>query len=114
MEYIGQYNAILHLQWLSTFLAETQLYQSTVTNIMADNQSAIALSRNPEFHKWTKHFNVKFHYQRAVLDTGEIGLQYIPTEEQAADGLTKPLGPTSFAKHFSLLGIDAETPMQHI
>jgi transposase InsO family protein len=73
-EYIGQYDAILHLQWLRTFLAETQLYRSPVTNIMADNQSAIALSRNPEFHKRTKHFNVKFHYQRAVLSTGEIGL----------------------------------------
>jgi hypothetical protein len=90
-EYIGQYNALLHLQWLRTFLAETQMYRSPVTNIMADNQSAIALSRNPEFHKRTKHFNVKFHYQRAVLNAGEIGLQYVPTEEQAADGLTKPL-----------------------
>ncbi|OQD78121.1 hypothetical protein PENANT_c086G01457 [Penicillium antarcticum] len=107
VEYIGQYNAILHLQWLRTFLAETQLYQSPVTNIMADNQSAIALSRNPEFHKRTKHFNVKFHYQRAVLNTGEISLQYVPTEEQAADGLTKPLGPTAFATFCSLLGIEA-------
>lgn len=53
-------NAILHLQWLRTFLAETDLFRSPVTNIMADNQSAIALSRNPEFHKRTKHFNVKF------------------------------------------------------
>ncbi|OQD70189.1 hypothetical protein PENANT_c268G05202, partial [Penicillium antarcticum] len=106
-EYIGQYNALLHLQWLRTFLAETQMYRSPVTNIMADNQSAIALSRNPEFHKRTKHFNVKFHYQRAVLNAGEIGLQYVPTQEQAADGLTKPLGPTAFAKFCSLLGIEA-------
>jgi hypothetical protein len=74
---------------------------------MADNQSAIALSRNPEFHKRTKRFNVKFHYQRAVLNVGEIGFQYIPTEKQAVDGLTKPLGPTAFAKFCSLLGVDA-------
>ena len=112
-EYIGQYNAILHLQWLRTFLAETQLYRSPVTNIMADNQSAIALSRNPEFHKRTKHFNVKFHYQRAVLNAGEIELQYVPTEEQAADGLTKPLGPTAFAKFCSLLGIEASETRRH-
>jgi hypothetical protein len=38
-----RYNAILHLQWLRTFLAETQLYQSPVTNIMADNQSVCGL-----------------------------------------------------------------------
>ena len=80
-EYIGQYNAIIDLQWLRTFLDGTQLYRSQVTNIMADNQSAIALSRNAEFHKLTKHFDVKFHYQRAVLNAGEIGLQYVSTEE---------------------------------
>jgi hypothetical protein len=73
---------------------------------MAYNQSAIALSRNPEFHKRTKHFNVKFHYQRAVLNTDENRLQYVPTEEQAADGVTKPLGPTAFATFCSLLGIE--------
>jgi hypothetical protein len=111
-EYIGQYNAILHLQWLRTFLAETQLFRSPVTNIMADNQSAIALSRNPEFHKRTKHFNVKFHYQRAVLNSGEINLEYIPSEEQAADGLTKPLGPSPFIKFCKLLGIGTEEHMK--
>jgi hypothetical protein len=105
-EYIGQYNAILHLQWLRTFLQETNLYQSPVTHVMADNQSAIALSRNPEFHKRTKHFNVKFHYQRAVLDEGSIGIQYIPTKLEAADGLTKPLGPTEFLNFVRLIGMD--------
>ncbi|KAJ9483905.1 hypothetical protein VN97_g9486 [Penicillium thymicola] len=35
---------------------------------MADNQSAIALSRNAEFHKQTKYFNVTFHYQQSVLN----------------------------------------------
>ncbi|CEJ62231.1 hypothetical protein PMG11_10737 [Penicillium brasilianum] len=79
---------------------------------MADNQSAIALSRNPKFHKRTKHFNVKFHYQRAVLNSGEISLEYIPTEEQAADGLTKPLGPSPFIKFCKLLGICTEEHMK--
>jgi hypothetical protein len=105
-EYIGQYNAILHLQWLRTFLHETNLYRSPVTNIMADNQSAIALSRNPEFHKRTKHFNVKLHYQRTVLEEGSIDIQYIPTKQQAADGLTKPLGPTEFVNFTRLIGMD--------
>lgn len=109
-EYIGQYNAILHLQWLRTFLEETNLYRSPITSIMADNQSAIALSRNPEFHKRTKHFNVKFHYQRSVLDTGGIGIQYAPTKQQAADGLTKPLGPAEFASFCQLIGLTNTTP----
>jgi hypothetical protein len=106
-EYIGQYNAILHLQWLRTFLHETNLFTSPVTNIMADNQSAIALSRNPEFHKRTKHFNVKLHYQRNVLEEGAISFQYVPTKQQAADGLTKPLGPTEFGNFVKLIGMES-------
>jgi hypothetical protein len=101
-EYIGQYNATLHLQWLRTFLGESNLYQSPATHIMADNQSAIALSRNPEFHKRTKHFNVKVS---PVLDAGEINIQYVPTKQQAADGLTKPLGPKEFASFRQLIGL---------
>ena len=31
-EYIGQYNAILHLQWLRTFLRETHLYHLPVSH----------------------------------------------------------------------------------
>jgi hypothetical protein len=106
-EYLGQYHAILHLQWLRTFLDETNLFRSPVTNIMADNQSAIALSRNPEFHKRTKHFNIKLHYQRAVLEDGLIDIQYIPTKQQAADGLTKPLGPSEFLNFLKLIGMDS-------
>jgi hypothetical protein len=107
-EYIGQYNAILHLQWLRTFLEETNLFRSPITHIMADNQSAIALSHNPEFHKRTKHFNVKFHYQRAVLNEGSIDICYIPTKLEAADGLTKPLGPVEFFSFTQLIGMDGD------
>jgi hypothetical protein len=107
-EYIGQYHAILHLQWLRTFLDETCLYRSPVTHIMADNQSAIALSHNPEFHKRTKHFNVKLHYQRQVLEQGSIDIQYISTKFEAADGLTKPLGPSNHANFVRLIGMQSQ------
>ncbi|KAL1973208.1 hypothetical protein VTN31DRAFT_6750 [Thermomyces dupontii] len=103
-EYIGQYNAILHLQWLRSFLNETGLYRSPVAHILADNQSAIALLQNPEFHKRTKHSNVKLHYQRAVLS--EIGIRYVPSALQAADGLTKPLGLSPFSRFCNLIGMD--------
>jgi hypothetical protein len=47
---------------MAIHVAETHLFQSPMANIMTDNQSAIALSRNPAFHKRTKHPNVKFDY----------------------------------------------------
>ena len=104
-EYIGQYNAILQLQWLRSILEETNLYTTPTTHIYADNQSAIALSQNPEFHKRTKHFNVKLHYQRAVLEAGDIKIGYVPTQEEAADGLTKPLTLSLFKRFLEQLGM---------
>ena len=104
-EYIGQYNAILQLQWLQSILQETNLHNTPTTHIYADNQSAIALSQNPEFHKRTKHFNVKLHYQRAVLETGNIQIGYIPTQDEAADGLTKPLALFQFKTFLEQLGM---------
>jgi hypothetical protein len=51
---------------------------------------------------------VKFHYQRAALDEGSIDIQYIPTKLEAADGLTKPLGPTDFHNFVRLIGMDED------
>jgi hypothetical protein len=95
----------LQLQWLQSILQETNLHTTPTTHIYADNQSAIALSQNPEFHKRTKHFNVKLHYQRAVLETGNIQIGYIPTQEEAADGFTKPLTSSQFKAFLEQLGM---------
>lgn len=86
-------------------LKETNLHTTPTTHIHVYNQSATALSQNSEFHKRTKHFNVKLHYQRAVLETGNIQIGYIPTQEETADGLTKPLTLSQFKVFLEQLGM---------
>ena len=51
---------------------------------------------------------MKFDCQRAVLDKGYVSLEYIPTEEQATEGLTKLLRPSLFIKFCNLIGIGAD------
>jgi len=48
---------------------------------------------------------VKLHYQRAVLETGNIQIGYIPTQDEAADGLTKPLALFQFKTFLEQLGM---------
>lgn len=45
-----------------------------------DNQSAIKLARNPEFHKRTKHIDSKFYYVRETVASPDIEVKYVPTE----------------------------------
>ena len=59
--------------------------------IKEDNQGTIAVARNPISHNRTKHIDIKFRYVREALEDGIIDLIYCPTEQMAADILTKPL-----------------------
>jgi len=75
------------------------------TVINADNQGAIALSKNPEYHARTKHIAIRYHYLRQEVEAGNVIFRYIPTIEQAADGLTKPLGKIAFRRFIEQLGM---------
>jgi hypothetical protein len=64
--------------------------------IYCDNQSCMKLSENPVFHDRSKHIEIYYHFIRDYVQRGAVELQYISTEEQVADILTKALGRGKF------------------
>ena len=87
--------------WLRTFLKE--LFGATMepTTLYCDNQSAIALAKDHQYHARTKHIDIRFHFIRWIVENGSLALVYCPTEDMIADTLTKPL-PSAKAKHFTV------------
>ena len=77
--------------WLRNILKELSIKQLQPTVINCDNQAAIALSRNPEFHSRSKHVDIQYHFLRQHVDMKTVDLEYIGSEDMAADGLTKAL-----------------------
>jgi hypothetical protein len=67
-----------------------------VPQIMMDNRLAIALSRNPVLHGRSKHIKTKYHFIRECVEQGEICLEYVSTNDQYVDILTKPLAKMWF------------------
>lgn len=96
--YTGQTQAAKEAVWLKSLLSQLtgddQYLKSVV--IYGDNQGAIALAQNPCFHAQTKHIDIQNHYVRESIASKQVALEYIPTENQVADGLTKPLPRNSF------------------
>eukprot|EP00253_Pinus_taeda_P012929 PITA_12929 len=64
--------------------------------IYCDNQSCIKLMENPVFHDRSKHIGIRYHFIRDYVQKGAVKLEYISTDEQVADILTKAL---SWGKH---------------
>jgi hypothetical protein len=64
--------------------------------IRLDNQSAIALSKNPMLLDRSKHIKTKYHFIRECVVLGEISLEFVGTQDQLADLLMKPLARVKF------------------
>lgn len=103
-EYIAASSGVKELVWLQRLLKEVT-GQEAETNFYMDNQSAIRLIKNPEFHKRTKHIDVRYHFIREKFEEGFFNLHYVPSDEQLADIFTKALPKDRFQNLRNLLSI---------
>ena len=69
--------------------------------LFSDNQSAIALAKEHQYHARTKHIDIRFHFIRWIIEEGRLRLIYCPTEDMVANALTKAL-PSAKVKHFAM------------
>ena len=99
-EYISLSASVSESRWLLKLLKDLNLEEinKDTVNILVDNQSAIALGKNPVHHKHTKHIDIKYHSIREFIDKGIVNVQYVPSSSNLADPFTKPL-PASKLKN---------------
>jgi hypothetical protein len=71
--------------------------------MMCDNQSAIKLALNEGSVQRTRHMGVRAAFLREKVQEKELDIQYVCTNDQAADFLTKPLTGNKFARNRTLL-----------
>ena len=77
--------------WLRNLYSKLTATKSFVVPFYVDNNSAIALTKNPVFHGCCKHIDIKYHFIRKCVERGQIVVRRIGTNEQRADSLTKAL-----------------------
>ena len=90
--------------YIKQLLEELGQFKQEKFPIYTDNNGALLLANNPVFHERTKHIAIKYHYIRDLINKGIIHLIYIPTKDQKADGLTKPLARVKFKEFLTQLG----------
>ena len=96
-EYISLWYAGRQASWFRSMAEAIEHPLSEGIKLYCDSESAIALATCGEVaHKGAKHFDVKYHSTRDRVERNEICIEYVPTQDNLADFLTKQLPPNSF------------------
>ncbi|GJT14178.1 retrovirus-related pol polyprotein from transposon TNT 1-94 [Tanacetum coccineum] len=107
-EYVSAGKACQQALWMKQALIDYDVRLDDVP-IMCDNKGAIDLSKNPMQHSRTKHIEIRHHFLCDNVQKGHISIEKVPSVDNIADILTKPLKRESF--NYLRLGLGM---MEHI
>jgi hypothetical protein len=90
-EYIAGTSTSCQVVWLSWLLSKIIDKEVQQPVLKIDNKSAISLIRNLVLNEKSRHIHTRYHLMREYEANGQICVQFIRTEQQLGDILTKSL-----------------------
>ena len=105
-EHIAAVEASKEILWMCQFMGELRYDVSGPSLLQMDNQSAIAVNKNPEHHGKMKHLSLCLFWLRDAVQEGLITPTFVvTTQEMAADMFTKSLDQFKLRKCIGMLGL---------
>jgi hypothetical protein len=110
LEYIAAANATCQALWLARELVEVQGSALSTPLLRVDNKFVIGLIKNLVLHGQGRHIEVKYHLVQKSVENGQTKVEFIMSEEQLGNILTKFLGRVKFLElhtKISLINVDS-------
>jgi hypothetical protein len=85
--------------WMRHLLEELGLRVRPQSVIYGDNEGTIKLSNDGHISERTKHVQVHYHFVKEAIGAEWIKIVWLPSAQQRADMLTKPLRQPAFEDH---------------
>jgi hypothetical protein len=109
-EYMALASCVKQGQWIAQILRDLGYAKyigknSNLVQMFGDNQGAIALTENAHLNDRSKHVDICYHYIRDLVENGRCRVDYIPTNDMVADGMTKPLQRVKFERFKEQMGL---------
>lgn len=104
-EIIASTEAVKEIIWLKRLFESLHIKLTEVPVLQVDNSAAVKLAQNPEFHRRTKHIDIKNLFVREKVIDGTIKVLQISTEHQLADIMTKPVNRIQINKICLKIGL---------
>ena len=78
---------------------------SDAISLYCDNNSAIALAKEPRSHQKSKHIEQRYHLIRDYLEKGYVEVKRVNSTDNVADPLTKLLSQQKIEAHLEKMGL---------
>ena len=105
----SEYMAMTHITkealWIWKFLGEILCPLTKLMLLYCDNQPAIAVVKNDQYHTRIKHIDIRYHFIRKTVARNIVKIRYCPTNQMIADIFMKALPVKTFEVLRELLGI---------
>ena len=96
-EYMALSNTVQEILWFKMWLKDI-FDQDVVVPIYCDNQAAMRIAENENITQRSKHIDIRYHFIKDHIQSGDITLKWVSTEKQDADLLTKRMSTKRFEK----------------
>jgi hypothetical protein len=104
-EYISLHDTLHKVIFLRQLLKGLSLLPSGLTPLYCDNDAACQLTEDQRWHAKVRHFRVKYHTTRDLVDSNELKVLHVRSTDNATDILTKSLSHSDFKHLCQYLGI---------
>lgn len=100
------------LIWWRRLFNSLNLHLYKDLSILCDNRQTVRLlvEKEPAFNTKLRHVDIHQHWLREKCQNGDINVEWIATDKQPADGLTKALSSAkhaAFVQHLGLIDTEA-------
>ena len=101
-EYIAMHACTKDIIWFQQWIQQITKVKPP-TRLLCDNTSAIISSKADKSHQRTRHIDIRYHLVRDHVLNDHMKVEYVQTDKQIADCLTKPLSHEKFIYFRNLL-----------
>ncbi|KYN50018.1 Copia protein, partial [Cyphomyrmex costatus] len=104
-EFIAACAATKEAMWVKQFFNDINVCIVNPLTLYLDNQSAISFIKNHNYHKHSKHIEVKYNFVKEKYQAKDIDISFVSTESQLSDICTKALSRIKFETFRIQLGL---------
>lgn len=92
-EFVALEKASTEAEWLRNLLADIPLWKRPASSVSmhCDSQAAIARAKNKTYNGKNRHIRLRHNIVKQLLENGVISIDFVRSELNLADPLTKPL-----------------------